>query len=217
MAGKHGSCIYKVCIALRPPTIEFCNRTISAILKSSLFLKVDFFFSLKPLKIWFPWARLLLGATLLWVAWAAPWDLGLRSCCSRGMCWYPLSRLPPGVMQKSVVCAANWSTDTYRLCCHQGAILLGVACIATWGHGDVPVLAAVEGNIWVWGLQAAGVSVDIHDLSYCQRPCGYQWSVLPPETLAMSMALLWRARRLLLPWHWSMTAGAQLKRDMGLL
>lgn len=51
---------------------------------------------------------LLLGATLMWVAWAAPWDLGLRPCCSRGMCCYPLSRLLPGAMQKSVVCAASW-------------------------------------------------------------------------------------------------------------
>jgi hypothetical protein len=51
-----------------------------------------------------------------------------------------------------------------------------VASAATWGHGDIQVLAAAKACTWVYGPTATGDCV--HDVWHSPELCREPWSVL---------------------------------------
>lgn len=65
-----------------------------------------------------------------------------------------------------------------------GTILIWVASAASWGLGNIPFCATVEGHFWVHGLNAC---VGVCSLCYHQWPYWCSWPVLQPETMLMSV------------------------------
>lgn len=59
-----------------------------------------------------------------------------------------------------------------------GITLILVACTATWGHGGIQAKAAAEGHVWVRGLTAVRVHVNIHGTCRHQG----QWTCPGPGT-----------------------------------
>lgn len=91
--------------------------------------------------------------------------------------WCLWLELPPKAKQMPLVWVATRDhVDIWGLS-------IWVVCTATWGHGVIWAQAAFRSHVWVHGLVAAQVCVDVPSLCYHQKLCRYPWFGFPPKEI----------------------------------
>jgi hypothetical protein len=113
--------------------------------------------------------------------------LGQWSSCNCGLCLGPCLELPPKALWMSMVWATSWDHEgIWGLCLLLWAILIWVACTATWGHGDIWPHAATWERVWINGLITARVCVENRGPCFSQGPSRCPWSVQSPDARLIS-------------------------------